>query len=543
MRLIPHNYEEHLKKWEEILSAKLYMRPIYLPKDDEIQYSRIAKQFLGIYSTPYDMQEYLYSLINMDFNWTILFNNLPKEIDPNKRTEIVNILQMHRESPISLNRFIAFFTGKQLLPLMDSKYRNHFFDTFRTWLEFIEKRYPNLKSTQLQRILLDFVKWTNYYFPKWLKENEFEKSPPKVLWYGPAKESEVLFLYFLYLFGCDLVVFEPDGTDIFKPFGITDFPTQSLQEKTELFDFPFDRPVKVQTITSQAAEQVQQHLYDNSAINYPWKYVDYETRTRILNTTYDEIFILSEAPLYLREGFTDENNVVYLPVLFAKIEGVSNHLQDYAKKIHQLQRRNYTHVSTKFPLLPLQKSNMQFHVRDASTNGQLDPEKIMQLSIWPFKNMALGAQRNIAKTMIRLIESEYIGPLPGQSRQVHEQYLFGQMLLTPLEIMRLYQQFDYSAMNPTIIIFKEEHSGEMQRQDAVLLLFLNMLGFDVLIFSPDATLSIENYITGNLLNTHRLEKVSFDETLAHLSTLRSKMTEGKRLDLRSIVRRFKKRDN
>ena len=124
-----------------------------------------------------------------------------------------------------------------------------------------------------------------------------------------------------------------------------------------------------------------------------------------------------QTQLYLREGFTDEADVVYLPVLFAKIEGVSNNIQDYAGKLRRLQQRELTHVATKFPLLPMQKSNMQFHMRDASTNGALDEEKMMRLSIWPFKNMPIGAQRNIAKTMIRVIESDYILAQPGKTNR------------------------------------------------------------------------------------------------------------------------------
>ena len=120
MRLIPLNYEEQLKKWEEVVSEKLFMRPIYLRSDEDLKYSRVAKQFLGAYSNSYEMQEYLYTLTNSSVKWTLLFHQLPKEIDPTKRTEIVNILQMHREKPISLNRFMAFFAGQQLLPLMNS---------------------------------------------------------------------------------------------------------------------------------------------------------------------------------------------------------------------------------------------------------------------------------------------------------------------------------------------------------------------------------------------------------------------------------------
>lgn len=540
MRFMPHNFADSTTTWEEVVSANLYDRPIFLQTDGELQYTRVAKQILGIHDSEYEMQEYLYTLTNKGIDWTLLFHNMPKVIDPQKRTEIVNILQMHRESPISINRFMAFFAGKQLLPLMNTPYRDHFVNTLRSWLEALQVRYPRLVSNQLQRIFLDFVKWSDHFFPLWAAQKPFESAMPRVLWYGPAKESEVCFLYFLYLFGCDVVVFEPDGEDIFTPFGITDIPTEVLPAKTDIFDFPFDKPIRVQTITSRASEQVTEHLYNNSALNYPWKYAEHETRSRILNTTYDELFILSDAQLYLRDGFAEEGNVVYLPVLFAKVEGISADQQDYAQKIRKLHAQEMTYTATTFPLLPLQKSNMQFHMRDASTNGQLDVEKMLQLSIWPFKNMQLGAQRNVAKTIIRLIESDYIQPLPGQSKQAHEQYLFGQILLIPEEIIRLYQQFDYSFANPTILIFKEEQSGQMQRQDAVLLLFANMLGFDVLIFSPSGSLSIEHFISAQLLNTYRQEKISFDETLAQILAT-SKVEEEGKLDLKSVFKRITKK--
>lgn len=542
MRLIPHDFDEQTKKWEEVLSDKLYMRPVYLLKDDEIQYTRVAKQFLGTYGNEYEMQEYLYTLTSSSINWTLLFNNLPKEISAENRTEIVNILQMHRENPISLNRFMSFFAGKKLLPLMDTKYRNHFINTLKKWLELLEIRYPKLKSNNLQRIFLDFVKWSNYYFPIWLKENDFEKEVPHIFWYGPLKESEALFVQFLYLFGFDVVIFEPDGVDGLKPHGIENFPTERLEQQTTVFDFPFEKPKRVQTITSQAAENVQQHLYSNSALNYPWKYANHETKSRILTTTYDELFILSDADLYLREGFADEESVVYLPVLFAKIEGVSNDLKEYAQKINRLRLRELTHIAKSYPLLPLQKSNMQFHMRDASENGQLVAEKIMQLSVWPYKTMPIGAQLNIAKTMIRLIESDYILSLPGQNRTAHEQYLFGQMLLIPNDIMRLYQQFDYSFKNPTYVVFKEEQSGEIQRQDAVMLVFLGMLGFDVFIFNPGSSLGIEQFINGQLLNTYRLEKISFDETLSNLLALANKREEFNPKDgIMSVIKKFTKK--
>ncbi|MEK4229771.1 YceG family protein [Solibacillus sp. FSL H8-0538] len=539
----PQNFEETaLQHWEEMIALKLSMRPIFLKGNGELLHTRVAIQLLGIEDNEYEAQEYIYAITNKGINWTLLFDNMPKLISPQKRTEIVNILQIHQVNPLSINRFMAFFAGKQLLPLMNSPYRDHFAQTLRKWLEFLEQRFPRLQSNLMQRILLDFVKWSNHYFPEWLQESPFEVEMPKIFWYGPAKESEVYFLYFLYLFGCDIVVVEPNGEDIFTSYGIQDFPTKQLATTTEVFDFPYDKPIRVQTITSRASEQVSQQLYTNPALNYPWKYADYETRTRILNTTYDELFILSDAQLYLRDGFTDEDDTVYLPVLFAKIEGVSLNRQDYVTKIKYLHDQKTTYTATTFPLLPLQKGNMQFHMRDASTNGQLDIEKMIRLSVWPFKNLQLGAQRNVARTIIRLIESGYIQLLPQESKKKYETYLFGQLLLIPDEVIRLYQQFDYSYLNPTFLVFKEEESGQMQRQDAILLMFLSMLGFDVIICSPGGSLSIEHFIAGELLDTHRLEKISFDEKLSDVLHVQIAQGEPERkLDLKTMFRRISKK--
>lgn len=542
VKLVPHDFDEQTTKWQEVIAVKLFRRPIYLVEEQEIQYSRIAKQFLGVYGNEYEMKEYLYTLTNGNIEWTLLFNYLPKEIRAEDRTAIVDILQLNRENPISLNRFMAFFAGKQLLPLMNTKYRNHFVDTLRKMLSILEVRYPKFKSHNVQRVFLDFVKWSNYYFPKWLEENDFENAIPKILWYGPLKESEAFFVYFLYLFGFDVVIFKPDAVDDFANYGIPDFPTEKLENKMETFEFPFEKPLQVQTMTAQAETLVQEHLYSNAALNYPWKYAEYETRTRILNTTYDELFILSKAQLYLREGFTDEPGIVYLPVLFAKIEGIADNTKDYAQKLSSLTEGELTHVATNFPLLPVQKSNMQFHMRDASESGKLIPEKIMNLSIWPYKTMPIGAQRNIARTMIRLIEGDYIQPLAGQRKEDHEQYLFGQILLIPQDVMRLYQQFDYSSNNPKLVVFKEQQSGELQRQDAVMIVFLSLLGFDVFLFNPEGSIDIEQYIAEQLLNKYRLEKFSFDEKLANLLAANNRKTDFKPKEgILSVIKKIAKK--
>lgn len=83
---------------------------------------------------------------------------------------------------------------------MNTKYRNHFVDTLRRMLVLLENRYPKFKSHNVQRVFLDFVKWSNHYFPKWLEENDFENAIPKIFWYGPLKKvKRSLSISFIYL--------------------------------------------------------------------------------------------------------------------------------------------------------------------------------------------------------------------------------------------------------------------------------------------------------------------------------------------------------
>ena len=59
----------------------------------------------------------------------------------------------------------------------------------------------------------------------------------------------------------------------------------------------------------------------------------------------------------------------------------------------------------------------------------------------------------------------------------------------------------------------------MQRSDAICLVFLAFLGFDVFIFTPSGMTNIERYLSELLVDIHRLEKIDFTITLGNLLTV------------------------
>ena len=542
IRFQPLDYNDpSAQQWEGIITQPLPSRPLYIKSDTTIQYTRIAQVMLGIFDDEHNMKEYLYNLKSLPIGWTMLFDSLPKAIEPETRTEIVNILQIHKQAPLSLNRMLAFFTARQLLPLTDTPYKQHIVQAFKRWLELMDRKYPKLSHPNLQRIFLDLVKWSKHYFPLWMKEAPFEEQMPKILWYGQMTESEAYFVYFLYLFGCDVVVFEPTGENPLEKYGLSGVPATKLASTSTLFEFPYEKPLQVQTVTARTYETIKQNFYESSKINYPWKYLDHETRSVVLNTTYDEMFIISEGKMEHREGFDADDEYVYLPVIFGKIDGVSTNLQEYADQLKRLKNNPLSQMVHAFPLIEPQRANMQYYVQDASTNGELDAEKMIQMRNWPYKELPVANQRNIAKTIIRLIDLKIIERLPHETDVDYKGYIMGQLFKLQDETLRLYRQFDYSYENPKYILFIEE-DAKMQRGDAVLLTFLAFLGFDVFIFSPGGGMNIELFLAEPIVMTHRLEKIEFHLKLEDVLQERSVPQENKRISLKNILNRIKKRD-
>lgn len=529
MELLPIDYIDPIgESWESVLMQPIKDRAMYSNENNKIQYTRVAQQILGVYTDQQQMQEYLYTLKSLPIGWTLLFEHLPKNIDAEKRTEIINIMQLHKEKPLSMNRLVAFFSGRNLLPLMATEYSHHIVAVFKQWLEDVKP----LNRANSQRIFLDLVKWSQHYLPLWHTEGHV----PKIMWYGEMKESEACFLYFLYVAGCELVIFHPEGSDELAKYGLAIGTQVKLAQTIPLFDFPFDKPLQVKTQTAQQEAYIRENIYDGANVNYPWKYMHHETRPIFLKTTYYEMQLMHTERMQHREGFHADEQFVYLPVLFGKVEGVNDDIEQYQEMLHKLQQDSRTMLTNKLPLVEPQSANMQFYVKDASTAGELDAEKMIKMPNWPYKQAPLPNQLNIARTIVQLVDMQLLKRLPNERDIDYKGFILGHMLRLPDEVLRLYRQFDYSYESPTFALFVED-GQQVQRSDAVFLLFLVCLGFDVFIFSPGGEVTVEPFLAQSFLMIHRLEKIEFQLQMEELLN-KPKVQESTKLSLRTIIQRI-----
>ena len=86
------------------------------------------------------------------------------------------------------------------------------------------------------------------------------------------------------------------------------------------------------------------------------------------------------------------------------------------------------------------------------------------------------------------------------------------------EIVRMFQNFDFTKVNPKIVYI---HTGEkvISLEDSILMAFLNLAGFDVVFFIPTGYQNIEKYFQKNLPQEHQIGAYLYDLTIPDFHTI------------------------
>ena len=73
--------------------------------------------------------------------------------------------------------------------------------------------------------------------------------------------------------------------------------------------------------------------------------------------------------------------------------------------------------------------------------------------------------------------------------------------------MQVYTKILQIWLRPKIIIYNNGNSTDFTFSDAVILLFMNTMGVDVVIYNPYGESDIENYIKENFFDVHTLDQL------------------------------------
>lgn len=524
----PHMLSFDINNWFSVLQTPLLQRVGYHVDENSIQFGQVTGRILGSQLAEDEYFEMLYDVVH---NEMLTIHLLSEELDKSITNEIFQsiqkILMIHQEEKgLSVNRFVAFLEGEKLIPQIKNQllYKHLRGQLINLLTIFQQKHEGGLLHPQFRRCIVDIIKWIWNHVNKWVEQNDFIEETPKVFWYGDASESEMYFLYYLMLVGCDVLIFHPEGTDIFSKIDAEQKVSTVLSypSTTTLIPFPKTRPIRKATIAYKASKEIEKVLHSDESLLYkPWQLRSYIPYAITLKTTYDELFLIIKEKALIRPNFEVVNQTVQIPNLFAKVLGVTKNKKQYWGKIQELLDLDICYSIKSFPFTSNVKGNNQFHYKNAlGDDNKLDPDKMVTSNWWKYKEFPLGFQKGLAAAISRYCANPKLITLNQESKEQLNLYLFTQAMDIPMDIVKMLQKFDYSQEIPHFILYNIENYGKFSRSDAAMLLLLNEFGADIVIFNPEGHNDIELFVNQDVYDTHWLEEMSFGEEFKEASLLK-----------------------
>jgi len=92
------------------------------------------------------------------------------------------------------------------------------------------------------------------------------------------------------------------------------------------------------------------------------------------------------------------------------------------------------------------------------------------------------------------------------------------------EMLKLIEVFDYPQEIPKIIIYDNKKES-FTENDSILLAYFNLIGLDILIFTPTNYRTIEHFIKPSLFDLYQLPQVKYDLVLPALNNIPTALSQ------------------
>jgi hypothetical protein len=413
--------------------------------------------------------------------------------------------------------------------LLDNTVKRSFVDTVNLFAE----KSSSINTTLVLNFALKLVAWLNRYLPKLSANGKGEQKRgaevfnhehnPKILFYGMIKPHEIYLLYAFHKIGCDVLFVHSaeEGDKAFRHLDQDNILTQLIRNKHNLplASFPeTELLIRKSTIAYNASKEIEEIIYsEDVGLFKPWQFESYSTQPITLKTTYDELKILWREPAKLRPEFKVQNKKVYVPNLFAKINGVSENLDTYWQDLKAFSLAPNTKLIEDVPFVKIGYTRQELYQTNYLLNEQgfLDELKVMKSRHYKFGYLKGHLQHFLIVKINELLCS-------GMFRATVDEKFKLKIIMTILTIddtlLKLIEVFDYPQDIPKVIVY-DNQKETFTENEAILLAYFNLIGLDVVIFTPTNYQTIEQQLCPNLLDVHQLPLVKYDLALPSLSNI------------------------
>lgn len=511
---------------EDIISSlktEIYKRNKFQYNSNVVTIPMYFYRFIGIKN--YE-EEYYENLCKLDKELKKVgpgYKRFNEGLDKNISISLQNILNdiwmtTSKMDVIDVSLIINLISDKGLFPNLSNKVLlQQIKNNFKGLTEYYIKSNETMDRHDIKVIINYMVHWIYIYSKELFEKFDYSGVNPKILFYGDISKAEVFYLILLSTLGCDILYFNPQNPGTFHE--IDKYNTFSKEivynYKGEIKPFPTNLEDRIKTTAYSAKEELDKTLYtDDSGFYRAWQFADYNLQNVTLNTTYEEIYIWIKEKAHIREGFKVKGREVIIPNIFAKVCGTHENLDTYWKEIDKVVTQKFTKFYNELPIMDI--VHLEYgkfnQVYPNNTFSVFDTEKMINSSWWKYKELRTGLQKEMAEKIKELCLNPVIINVENENSRDFQVDIFSVLINLDGVILELLQAFDYPEEVPKIVVFNNEENGNLSFEDCIMLAFMNSMGIDIVIYNPSGYNDIENYISPEHYDIHRLENVSFELT-------------------------------
>lgn len=435
-----------------------------------------------------------------------------QRIEPPSVEEIQGI---HRKNPRNVQELagdlstnIQYTASTELQRLMNKA----FIDVILAEQKKLESNLNRL-TNQAVYLLCWLKRYQQQLFGNW--------KPPEIACFfymgGCKTESEALFCKMLARLPVDVLVFQPNRN---QSCCLED---KLLYEVNHPLSLPVSKypeehaELRIGTAAYQAERELDTLLYQDTGF---YRNQQYEKANVVsLQTMYEEIPILWDQELKYRPNFSTVDDVVNMPVIFAKISGVKDGiLPVYWRGIKSLITpdtvviKEVPNITSTSPPNPIKALATEFY-----RNGRLQKGRIKQHKAYGYGFLRESMQDFILEKLQLLIKERMI---KGTFENGTEYTIVATVLNMEKNILRIIQKFDFTKKNPKLIYII---TGEttLSLEDSILSAFLHLIGFDILFFVPTGYQCVETYFNKRVIEEHQIGEYLYDLQVPDLDAISS----------------------
>ncbi len=330
---------------------------------------------------------------------------------------------------------------------------------------------------------------------------------PVLLYYGEITQDAVTFLHFMSRLGIDVIYICSSKT----PLPV--LAKNNLEGRMQIFELSGSEPVsaypdkpvrtKLSTVAYNASKELDGILYSGDTMFRDHQFEDMQSVT--LRTTYDEIGILWHQQSKYRTGFEVHDNKVTIPTIFAKISGVKDgDLNDYWDDVKQ-KLSPYTRIIYKSPSYKKYAESQLGVYRQFTDGDKILIDKLKNSPYNKYSFLSDSLQLLIFNKLQEAVDSKFL-LLPAEELMPMIIYVGTNI---DREILRLLQKYDFTKDIPKLIVI-DVIEDTFSKVECIQLLLYNLLGFDILVYTPTGYKNIETFVSDEAFETHTMNEFQYN---------------------------------